>query len=264
MGHAPVSRASRRGGRRDHGLRQRERRSSQRHTLANEARDRIGALSFDFVSISVLPLARGVLVARFLETGATHLLQWDDDVVVRPEAVWRLLELDLPLVGAGYRWRTEHIDFAVKLTPEQIEQEALPDGTIRCDGLGGGLMLWRRDALERLDKAHRRLAVDEGVLPPTSFHLEYQDPSGVFLTEDYAASARWRELSGEDPRLLLDVDTVHCECPREYPGNYAKDIWSRRRDLTILTGPRAPVHADSPCPCGAGKPLRDCHGKEAA
>jgi hypothetical protein len=229
--------------------------------LAHEARDRIAGIEFDFSASHVIALARGEQAARFLAGNCTHLLQWDDDVAVEPEAIFRLLALDVPCAGAGYRWKHEHVDYAVWLSDQQILQEPRADGTIEARGFGGGMTVWRRDAVEALDRAHGRLAGTG----PCLFYLEYLVERRIYVTEDYSSCERWRELSGESPRLLLDVDVLHVDGPhREFPGNYAGDVWSRRQDVVILTGPRPPVPADAPCPCGAaGRTLAQCHGRAA-
>jgi hypothetical protein len=215
--------------------------------IRSEIQKRGGLCDFTSTRAPLMCMARGVLMF----TGAfhqevTHFLSLDDDLVVSGADVCRLVEADFDVCGIAYRikYTDRRIQFVALFSPEQIEQEPVR-GTLAMQRIGGGLIMYKRTALEKLRDAY-------GIFKWGGIHglntpIEYTDEEGVFLTEDYATCDRWRRLGGE-VRLLLDANSIHVSSSGEhYAGNY-KDIWAVRHKLlpsevgsyTVLVGQQAP------------------------
>lgn len=62
----------------------------------------LAQMTFFWVSVSYLPLARNMLVGKAREWGADHMLWLDADQVFPKDALLRLMAHELPVVGANY------------------------------------------------------------------------------------------------------------------------------------------------------------------
>lgn len=176
-----------------------------------------------FVSSGLVMLNRNALASRVLEDPTlTHLLMIDSDLGFSPDAVFKMIDFDKPLVGCLYPNRA----FELGKPPQFLGGEALvrgPEGLILKDGfaltrrLPTGLVLIRRDVLERLWEAHpelrgqpdefyRRNGVSARVLQ--CFERLRHEPTGLYLGEDYAFSQRWLDLGGE-LWALVDEPVTH-------------------------------------------------------
>lgn len=173
-----------------------------------------------------IPRARARLAARFLaHPQASHLLFIDADVAFAPEAAFRLLDAGKDLVGGVYP--IKHLDwerirqkalagardlqaasltYVVRFLPSQTNAVEIEDGFAKVAAVGGGFMMIRRSALERVVAAHPELSaevVGEG-RAPLVFEPLIEPQSGDYLSEDYAFCRRWCDLGGE---VWADAET---------------------------------------------------------
>ena len=124
-------------------------------------------------------LARNQIVEGFLSSDATHLFFMDADMKFAPETLRRLIDADLPIVSGVYFARTDHpvphvYDYV--RTDQYGERWYHPKGEaliewmrahpehrdapnaycfghrhlVKCDGIGGGCLLVRRDVFEAI------------------------------------------------------------------------------------------------------------------
>jgi hypothetical protein len=175
----------------------------------------------------IIARARARLAARFLaDPDASHLLFVDADIAFAPEAVFRLLAADRPLVAgvcpAKRRdWpkiramalagaadlETAAAVYVVRFLPNADKSVQVEDGFARVAYAGAGVMLIARAALEQVAAAHPDLtaALAEGPTPMV-FEPMIEPETGQHLSEDYAFCRRFRDLGGE---VWADVESAY-------------------------------------------------------
>lgn len=135
--------------------------------------------------------------------GSSHLLMIDADMGFKPEVVVDMLALNEPMVGAIYPKKCLHVDWAASGWGDHLNAGG-KGHFMRVRGLGMGLFLIRRDAIE--------IMVEK--LPDvidTCFDKEGQHPEGRLLrvfdpmrnekghrmSEDLSFCYRWELCGGE-------------------------------------------------------------------
>lgn len=177
-----------------------------------------------FVGDTYLDAARNLLVTYALDlpTHPTHIFWMDDDMLVPPDAVARLLAHDLPVVGGLYHQRAAPFRPVAyrEAGGRSVELIDLPDrpfGLLEVDGMGLGCCLVRLDLYLRMVDAgygprwHR---VDEGVGEDITFFRAVREMGvKVFLDCDLRCGHVRRETVG----------TVHYESYRRAHPTAATD-----------------------------------------
>jgi len=144
----------------------------------------------EFVKLALKGYKEGVV---------THLWMIDDDVIVPPGSLMRLLARDVPVIGGTYFTRDFRV-VAYDLEPFRLLTELPANGMIRVGGLGAGCTLIRCDVLLAMQEKY-----GDGWWFATS--LKNEDTSRQdFLGEDVFFFKRLAEM--EIP-TYLDVD-VQC------------------------------------------------------
>ena len=130
--------------------------------------------------------AREKLAEDFLNTDYTHLLHLDSDIVLRPDTIQRMLELDKDVVVARYHetsnqrlpeaFKHSRVPFRRDAPIDFKQNEILKfpknDGSVILSGLG--LVLVRREIYDKLKK------------PYYLFSSEYQELSDYWkVSEDF-------------------------------------------------------------------------------
>lgn len=170
---------------------------------------------------SLVERARCILVERFLQSDATHLLFIDADIGFDPRAVLKLLSADKPVNTAVYSkkhqdWEmvrrkldegaTEPVhqmglDFNINIS--NLKAAVSPEGLVEVLDSATGFMLMTRAALQRVKDAHPELNCVNDI--PNQTIREYNamfacmiDPqTRRFLSEDYSFCRRYQELGGK-------------------------------------------------------------------
>lgn len=130
-------------------------------------------------------VARNRIVARALDlsTAPTHILFIDDDVIVNPYSLLRLLEDDLDIVG-GYYFTKEHVSEPLAFLPpgEGVLPYVPNSGIHKVWGIGMGLTLIRTDVFREMAK---QLDLGKDVQGnPRWFYTEGNVPGEDRTTED--------------------------------------------------------------------------------
>lgn len=173
---------------------------------------------------ALITRARAAMAAKFLASGASHLLFVDADIGFRPDDVFRLLEADRDLVGGVYPikrvdWekarqaalaglrdiQAASVGYVVRFTPSPTNSvEIDDDGFGPVAYLGTGFMLIRRRVVEAVAEAHPELTARLGDVAGADggravmiFEPFVEPETGQYLSEDYAFCRRWRDLGGE-------------------------------------------------------------------
>lgn len=103
------------------------------------------SIDWEIVKGSILPEVRTRLVSQALARGATHILWWDADIKAPKDAVTRLYNHNLPVVGANYPTKemasrpTAYADNDSYVGPLWTTQA--DKGVVEVAHMGMGLML---------------------------------------------------------------------------------------------------------------------------
>lgn len=180
-------------------------------------------LMVDFIgNESLVERARNILVARFLQSDATHLLFIDADIGFRPDAVLRLLDANKDVATAVYPKKSfDWTKVAAKLEAsdkEPVYQQGLDfniniasaretvegDGLIRVLDSATGFMLIKRGVLDRMvahykDELHCvNDIMGQNIKEYVALFACMIDPaSRRFLSEDYSFCRRYQALGGQ-------------------------------------------------------------------
>jgi len=157
---------------------------------------------------------RNRCMAHFLASSCSHLLFIDADVGFTPDAVFRLLAHNRPIVGATYAKKVlGPVQFAVA----PLDNGARTDALVEVAGLPGGFLMIQRGAAERMAGAYGHLAYslrDGGTPDGESWrgHMinlfgSEMSADGTRYSEDLSFCRRWRQIGGQvwlDPHILLE------------------------------------------------------------
>lgn len=164
--------------------------------------------------------------------GTSHLLFVDDDMSFAPELVLDMLAFNKPLVGALCPKRKLPIEFAGRAKAGDCR---LIQGFMEVDGIGGAVMLIRRDAVETIiakfpelidtgsvkNHAANQLLAEHGVTRLIR-GFDHLWVDGEKFSEDLSFCKRWSACGGEIwANITHNVSHIG---PHEYTGNYFDKI----------------------------------------
>lgn len=133
---------------------------------------------------------------------ATHLLFLDDDMGFKPELILDMLMFNEPVVGAMYPKRTLPIEFA-GTGPTDAPSKG---GFLKVDGVGMGITLIRRDAVEIMLQKMPEISDDKLGGLTELFGASAKRLIRAFepvrsergkVSEDFSFCRRWRDCGGE-------------------------------------------------------------------
>jgi len=173
--------------------------------------------------------SRNILASVFLEDpSCTHLQFVDADLGFRPQAIQRMLEVNAPIVGCVYAARTldpAKFAAAARSLPAASALAVASKFAVRpgngreanaimeVEGLCTGLMLIRRDALKDLIGSVKVQDKHDGSCglkgPIYRFFDEFDDDSGMPLSEDYAFCTRYTRTTGRPVMAITDEWVKH-------------------------------------------------------
>lgn len=189
---------------------------------------------------ALITRGRSAIVAKFLDSAATHLLFIDADITFSPEIVNRMLRFDKDFVAGLYPAKIidwQQLARRSGHTGETLEEAGLSYVADVCKGAerkeeqgfvtgvyaGTGFQLIKRQVFERMIKAYpetkyKALHVFPRPSQPSNnlyalFDCMIDPETGVYLSEDYAFCRRWRAIGGE---IWLDLTSQ-----LTHTGNYS-------------------------------------------
>ena len=182
-------------------------------------------LSFHYQNGSAVGIARNLICAAFMESGADILLMIDADQAISSDAVQRMIDLGQPVVGCIYPKRkyfwpnvdpaaaedVAHVlhqasEFVGRLLEGEDGKIVVYDGFAQAEYIGTGVILIRKEALDRMKEQRPDLEgtgfdrVTGGGLSGSGrwgFFNPGRDSDGVPVSEDFSFCRRWREIGGE-------------------------------------------------------------------
>lgn len=149
-------------------------------------------LEFEWIqNQSLIDCARDQLLARFLERPEfSHVLFIDADLGWQPDAIHRMVERRLDVIGGVYPPKLDGATW-----PYVAKAGYLIDGVREVERLPGGFMLLTRRAVEALAANAPKYNIKvEGNITPVPRIFEVIIENGGLLSEDYRVSDKLRAL----------------------------------------------------------------------
>ena len=182
---------------------------------------------------SLVPRARNILTAMFLESDCSHLMFIDADIEFEPDSVIRMLAMNKTLIAAAYPKKTvdwESVRRAAIEGKEDISKYSaqyainlkfkdprtrelnVDNGAIEVMDASTGFFMVQRVVFDKMIQAYPELHYknDSSIDPKFnpfcySFFDTIHDPDdNRYLSEDYTFCRRWQKIGG---KIWLDPST---------------------------------------------------------
>ena len=167
--------------------------------------------------MALVTQARNNCVAYFLNSDCTHFLFIDADIGFEPEAIFRLIEKDVPLALTPYPvkgyGKDHQLQFIVHF-PDKDNVRIDKDGFAEIIAGPTGFMMIKREVFEKLaEKYPERKTVNKQLVGNKvetmekgwyTFFETAQDPENGYLGEDIAFCRLWTNIGG---KIYADTQT---------------------------------------------------------
>ena len=184
---------------------------------------------------TILHTMRSVMASQaLLDADCTHLLFIDTDLAFSSSTIERLISANTDVIGCAYPYRTIPLDQAPASGAASLRQAissavpyalrfragiqsvAVNNGLCEVAGIGTGLLLIRRQALEKLVQSGTVKTYQTGFpysqwfQAPTYYgFFDHLEVDGVQLGEDYSFCQRWTHTCGGTITALVDQEVGH-------------------------------------------------------
>ena len=167
--------------------------------------------------MALVTQARNNCVSYFLNSGCTHFLFIDADIGFEPDAIYRLIEKDVPLCLTPYPVKgygaNNQLQFIVHF-PDKDNVRIQKDGFAEITAGPTGFMMIKREVFEKLaEKYPERKTVNKQLVGNKvetmekgwyTFFETAQDPENGYLGEDIAFCRLWTNIGG---KIYADTQT---------------------------------------------------------
>ena len=167
--------------------------------------------------MALVTQARNNCVAYFLNSDCTHFLFIDADIGFEPDAIYRLIEKDVPLCLTPYPVKgygaNNQLQFIVHF-PDKDNVRIQKDGFAEITAGPTGFMMIKREVFEKLaEKYPERQTVNKQLVGNKvetmekgwyTFFETAQDPENGYLGEDIAFCRLWTNIGG---KIYADTQT---------------------------------------------------------
>lgn len=167
--------------------------------------------------MALVTQARNNCVAYFLNSDCTHFLFIDADIGFEPDAIYRLIEKDVPLCLTPYPVKgygaNNQLQFIVHF-PDKDNVRIQKDGFAEIVAGPTGFMMIKREVFEKLaEKYPERKTVNKQLVGNKvetmekgwyTFFETAQDPENGYLGEDIAFCRLWTNIGG---KIYADTQT---------------------------------------------------------
>jgi len=167
--------------------------------------------------MALVTQARNNCVSYFLNSECTHFLFIDADIGFEPEAIYRLIEKDVPLCLTPYPvkgyGKDHQLQFIVHF-PDKDNVRIQKDGFTEITAGPTGFMLIKREVFEKLaEKYPERKTVNKQLVGNKvetmekgwyTFFETAQDPENGYLGEDISFCRLWTNIGG---KIYADTQT---------------------------------------------------------
>jgi hypothetical protein len=158
---------------------------------------------------SILPRARAVLFAQFLEGNFDDMMCVDSDVWAESGCFTRLMSHDVALVGGVYPHRGDKEGFVFKPWQDRLMFDE-KTGLMEVEASPTGFLRIRRDCAEKLVAAHQDEWYEDMTAPGKRlfnlFEFQFNKATHQLWGEDYTFCKKWAALGEKtwiDPELIL-------------------------------------------------------------
>lgn len=150
-----------------------------------------GRIAFEVQSGSFLPRNRDILTARFLDSGATHMLCVDSDIGWVPAQAQLLLDSGKDFISGCYPKKQPDRAIPAKLLGRH-------EGELwQAEYVPGGFLLLSRACVERMVGAFRKLEYTHNEHRCWALWSSLFEYGGSYDGEDVAFCRRWTSIGGE-------------------------------------------------------------------
>jgi len=167
--------------------------------------------------MALVTQARNNCVAYFLNSECTHFLFIDADIGFEPEAIYRLIEKDVPLCLTPYPVKGYGKDYQLQFIvhfPDKDNVRIDKGGFTEITAGPTGFMMIKREVFEKLaEKYPERKTVNKQLVGNKvetmekgwyTFFETAQDPENGYLGEDIAFCRLWTNIGG---KIYADTQT---------------------------------------------------------
>ena len=167
--------------------------------------------------MALVTQARNNCVAAFLKSDCSHFLFIDSDIGFEPEAIYRLLEKDVPLCLTPYAVKGYGVNHSLQFIVHFSDMENVKidkDGFVKITAGPTGFMMIKREVFEKLAKEYpERKTVNKQLVGNKvetmekgwyTFFETAQDPENGYLGEDIAFCRLWTNIGG---KIYADTQT---------------------------------------------------------
>jgi hypothetical protein len=210
-------------------------------------------VSFQIMKSSLVTQGRNLCVSGFIESGMSHMLFIDSDILFNAESIFKMIERDKDVISIPYPLKTLMWDKAFRKMqkgeikkgddirkwlhtyPMKIENPNnvnVERGVIEVTHSPTGCMLIKRQVFDKMIKAYP----DKQIVQKTVINGEYVDKphmwnffdcihdpeTKTYLGEDFSFCKLWREIGGKC-YAFIDDPIAHIG-EHQYQGRFADEL----------------------------------------
>src|SRR5210317_243129 len=210
-------------------------------------------VAFQIMKSSLVTQGRNLCVSGFIESGMTHMLFIDSDILFNAESIFKMIERDKDVISIPYPLKTLMWDKAFRKMqngeikkaddirkwlhtyPMKIENTNdvnVERGVIEVTHSPTGCMLIKRQVFDKMIKAYP----DKQIVQKTVINGEYVDKphmwnffdtihdpeTKTYLGEDFSFCKLWREIGGKC-YAFIDDPIAHIG-EHQYQGRFADEL----------------------------------------
>lgn len=164
--------------------------------------------------------ARATGLRHALDVRPDAVIFLDHDISFKPEAIFKLLETDDPVVAGTYRFKQPKEEYMGRWRHGEDDRPLVrEDGCIRAEWVPAGFLKVTERAIHDFMESYPELVYGQRYRPSVDL-FNHGAHEWVWWGEDYAFSRRWNERGGEI-WIVPDLDlTHHAADGAAYPGNF--------------------------------------------
>ena len=210
-------------------------------------------IQFQLLKSSLVTQGRNLCVSGFLESGMTHMLFIDSDILVNAETVFKMIDRDKDIISVPYPLKTfnwgkafEAIKKGDIKKPSDIQKWTnsypmrvantndivVDKGVIEVTHSPTGCMMIKREVFDKMIKHYP----DKGIVQKTVINGEYvnrphlwnffdciHDPeTKTYLGEDFSFCKLWKDIGGKC-HAFIDDPIMHIG-EHQYKGRFADEL----------------------------------------
>jgi hypothetical protein len=210
-------------------------------------------VQFQLLKSSLVTQGRNLCVSGFIESGMTHMLFVDSDILMNAESVFKMIDRDKDVISIPYPLKTFNWDKAfdaikkgkvnkpsdihkwTNTYPMRVEDTkdiVVTEGVIEVTHSPTGCMMIKREVFDKMIKHYP----DKGIVQKTVINGEYvnrphlwnffdciHDPeTKTYLGEDFSFCKLWKDIGGTC-HAFIDDPIMHIG-EHQYSGRFADEL----------------------------------------